>query len=562
MTKQGLRAAVLGLLGLLAAKPVLAQSYEIPWWTVDGGGVTFATGGPYSLGATAGQHDASGALAGGTFSLVGGFWAGGGVMLADLATTKTDGQATAVPGLPITYTIVATNVGPSSASGATVTDVVPTAILGATWTCVGAGGGTCTASGSGSINDTVILPMGATVTYTLTGTLAASAAGSLANTAAVASPAGVTDPVPGNNSATDTDVLTPQTDLSMAKTDGQTTAAPGQPVTYTVTAANVGPSDAVGTTVTDVVPAILLGAHWTCVASAGSTCAASGSGSINDTVHLLVGGTATYTLTGTVDPLATGTLVNTAGVATGPAATDPDPSNNTATDSDTLEPRALAELVHGTSIVLDLASAGAAADVDRFRIRQQPYASYEVVIDEASGDLGSSGPTLERVAGDGATVVQLSQPVGVGFSRSLRWSNTTGTAIDDQTVRVRSAGCTTDCGADDTYRIRAYETTATVPRFNNAGTQLTVLLLQNPGAETITGTVYFWTVAGTLAGQQGFTLPPRQLLVLNTGTVVPGVGGSMSVVHDGPYDALVGKTVALEPATGFSFDSPLSSRPR
>jgi hypothetical protein len=333
-------------------------------------------------------------------------------------------------------------------------------------------------------------------------------------------------------------------------------------VTYTVTAVNVGPSDAVGATVTDAVPAILLGAHWTCVASAGSTCAASGTGSINDTVHLLVGGTATYTLTGTVDPLATGTLVNTAGVAAGPAATDPDPANNTATDTDTLEPRALAELVHGTSIVLDLASAGAAADVDRFRIRQQPYASYEVVIDEASGDLGSSGPTLERVAGDGATVVQLSQPVGVGFSRSLRWSNTTGTAIDDQTVRVRSAGCTTDCGADDTYRIRAYETTATVPRFNNAGTQLTVLLLQNPGAETITGTVYFWNVAGTLAGQQGFSLPPRQLLVLNTGTVVPGVGGSMSVVHDGPYDALVGKTVALEPATGFSFDSPLSSRPR
>ena len=127
---------------------------------------------------------------------------------------------------------------------------------------------------------------------------------------------------------------------------------------------------------------------------------------------------------------------------------------------------------------------------------------------------------------------------------------------------MRSAGCTTDCGADDTYRIRAYETTATVPRFTNAGTQLTVLLLQNPGSETIAGTVYFWNPAGTLVGEQPFTLVPRQLLPLNTATVAPGTGGSLTVVHDGPYDSLVGKTVALEPATGFSFDSVLSSRPR
>jgi len=562
MTKHGLRIAVLGLLGLVAARPALAQTYDLSWWTVDGGGVTFATGGPYSLGATAGQHDASGALVGGSFSLAGGFWAGGALLLTDVGITKTDGQPSAVAGLPVTYTIAVGNAGPNGASGAMVADTVPAAIVGASWTCVGAGGGTCTASGSGNINDSVNLPVGGTVTYTLTGTLSAAATGSLSNTGSVAAPSGATDPAPGNNSATDVDTIAVQTDLSMAKTDGQATAIPGHPVTYTITAMNIGPSDAVTATVTDTVPAMLLGATWTCVASGGSTCTASGSGSINDTVDLLVGGTATYTLTATVDPLATGNLVNTASLAPGAGATDPAPANNSATDTDALTPRALAELSHGSAYVLDLASSGAAAHVDLFRIRQQPYASYEVIVDEASGDLGSSGPLLERVAGDGATIVQASQPAGVGFARSLRWTNTAGTAIDNQTVRVRSAGCTTDCGADDTYRIRAYETTGTIPRFNNAGTQITVLLLQNPGSEPIAGTVYFWNTAGTLAGQQAFTLVPRQLLVLNTAAVAPGVGGSMSVVHQGPYDALVGKTVALEPATGFSFDSPLLSRPR
>ena len=200
--------------------------------------------------------------------------------------------------------------------------------------------------------------------------------------------------------------------------------------------------------------------------------------------------------------------------------------------------------------------------MDVFRLRQQPLASYEVVVDEASGDLGSSGPTLERVAGDGATIVQSSQATGVGFARSLRWMNTTTNTIDDETVRVRSAGCDTDCGADDTYRIRAYETTTSIPRFNNFGTQTTILLLQNPTKDPIAGTVYFWDTSGALVGQQPFMLTPRQLLVLDTATVVPGVGGAISLVHDGPYDALVGKTVALEPATGFSFDSPLASRPR
>ena len=80
--------------------------------------------------------------------------------VADLAITKTDGVTTAVPGGSVTYTITASNAGPDPATGGTVADTFP-AVLTCTWTCVGAGGGTCTASGSGNINDTVNLPVGA-----------------------------------------------------------------------------------------------------------------------------------------------------------------------------------------------------------------------------------------------------------------------------------------------------------------------------------------------------------------------------------------------------------------
>ena len=53
-----------------------ANSYDLSWWTVDGGGDTFGTGGTYTLGGTIGQPDASAELTGGSYALLGGFWGG------------------------------------------------------------------------------------------------------------------------------------------------------------------------------------------------------------------------------------------------------------------------------------------------------------------------------------------------------------------------------------------------------------------------------------------------------------------------------------------------------
>jgi hypothetical protein len=49
--------------------------YEVSWYTIDGGGAMFITGGAYSLGGTIGQSDA-GALSSGSYALNGGFWGG------------------------------------------------------------------------------------------------------------------------------------------------------------------------------------------------------------------------------------------------------------------------------------------------------------------------------------------------------------------------------------------------------------------------------------------------------------------------------------------------------
>ncbi len=260
---------------------------------------------------------------------------------ADLSITKTNATATSVPGAGVTYTIAVTNAGPSTAVGATVADSLSAALTSATWTCSATAGASCSnPSGSGSINELVTIAPAATVTFVVTATVASTATGQLTNTATVTAPGGTTDPVPANNSATDTDDLTPRADITMTKTDGVVSAIPGAPTTYTIVATNSGPSAVAGAVVTDVLPASLIGANWTCTASAGSTCATAGSGNISELVNLAVGGTAVFTLDATITAGATGTVVNSASVAPPSGVIDPTPADNSATDTTSLTPQA------------------------------------------------------------------------------------------------------------------------------------------------------------------------------------------------------------------------------
>lgn len=68
--------SALTLLACVVA-PAFGQGLEIDWFSVDGGGITFASGAGLELGATIGQHDATTTLAGSGFELTGGFWAVG-----------------------------------------------------------------------------------------------------------------------------------------------------------------------------------------------------------------------------------------------------------------------------------------------------------------------------------------------------------------------------------------------------------------------------------------------------------------------------------------------------
>jgi hypothetical protein len=221
------------------------------------------------------------------------------------------------------------------------------------------------------------------------------------------------------------------------------------------------------------------------------------------------------------------------------------------------------EVSHGLSVTADLAAPGPVADQDLYHVAQAPFASYEAVLDAISGD-AAPGARVQRVAADGSTVLQPGAIIGTGTAVSLRFQNRLAAPVSNQYLRVAGASCGTACGPDDTYRLRFYETTGVIPRFNNSGSQVTVLLLQNPTAATIDANVDFWDANGARLATQSASVPPHGLFALNTSTVaaLASTSGTITVSHDGAYGALVGKAVALEPATGFSFDSPMTTKPR
>ncbi|MBP8297114.1 MAG: DUF11 domain-containing protein, partial [Burkholderiales bacterium] len=130
------------------------------------------------------------------------------------------------------------------------------------------------------------------------------------------------------------------TDLALTKTDGAGTYTPGNAISYTLVVSNAGPGNATGASVADTVPANITGVTANCVASGTASCGtnASAGNAVSFTgvnINAGAGNFLTITISGTVNPAATGNLVNTATVTAGAGQTDPTPGNDSATDTDT-----------------------------------------------------------------------------------------------------------------------------------------------------------------------------------------------------------------------------------
>lgn len=157
---------------------------------------------------------------------------------ADLAVTKTDNVSYVTRGTAgVSYTIVVTNNGANTVSGATLADTLPGAArfvvstAAGAWSCTASAGSSCTANASTSNTSRtglMTLLSGGTATFTLTGNVPGTAPlGASTNTASVAVPAGMLDTNPADNAASDTDTITLVAPVSFTAEAGVASFTPG-----------------------------------------------------------------------------------------------------------------------------------------------------------------------------------------------------------------------------------------------------------------------------------------------------------------------------------------------
>ncbi|WP_316803142.1 gliding motility-associated C-terminal domain-containing protein [Pedobacter nototheniae] len=233
--------------------------------------------------------------------------------LTNLTIAKS-APATLSAGQPIVYVIEVGNNGPSNAAAAVITDNIPANILNPAWVATVSGGALVTANGTGSGNALSLtgnIPAGGKIYVTINGTLASNATGTVSNTATV------TPSEPGNNPVTSNPAVTTvkQTPNLLLTKSAPTVSFGGSSITYALKLSNAGPSDALGTTLTDAVPGNVQNVSWISTATNGATLLSGNTGSGNNvslTANIPANGNIDVVISGTINPLFKNTLVNTA----------------------------------------------------------------------------------------------------------------------------------------------------------------------------------------------------------------------------------------------------------
>lgn len=220
----------------------------------------------------------------------------------DLVLTKDVDKGAVSPLERLTYTVTVTNDGPATAYDVEFLDELP---AGVTYVSHSANksGVRLTHSGgrvTGSLGD---MAPGDVIVVTVLADVKASATGILHNDAEVSAP---NEENTTNNRDDAENPVVPKIDLSITKTDTKDPVEPGESFSYTLTIKNNGPSDATGVVVKDLLPDV--GVSFT---SASLTPVnINGRELLFDLGNMANGATKTITVTVTVAPTFTGTLLN------------------------------------------------------------------------------------------------------------------------------------------------------------------------------------------------------------------------------------------------------------
>ncbi|MBI3463724.1 MAG: DUF11 domain-containing protein, partial [Planctomycetes bacterium] len=247
---------------------------------------------------------------------------------ADLAISQSDSPDPVIAGQNVIYTVTVRNDGPSEATNVSLSDSLP---AGVSRVSINAGAAACS-SLAGTVSCAIgTLAPGSGTTLTITVTVVPATLGTLTNS--LSAVAVETDPSSANNSATQDTNTVARASLRVSTADGETTITAGAAAmhTYTITVTNAGPSDAAGVTLSDTWPSGLK--QGTITPPVGASCTTSTGKNFTCDLGTLASGTSkTVTVSYTV-PITTLPGLQTNLVTVSSVTSDPDSSDNAASDT-------------------------------------------------------------------------------------------------------------------------------------------------------------------------------------------------------------------------------------
>ncbi len=188
--------------------------------------------------------------------------------VADLSIVKAANEATTTPGGDLAYTFTVRNGGPDAATGIEVTDVLPD---GLSWVSGDPG---CGAAGQTVTCSIASLAPGSQTQVSIAVKVSSGATGDIVNAASVEGD--LPDSDPSNNRDENVTPVVGEADVAIEKTVDDPSPFPGDQITFTLTAENLGTAVAGNVVITDTLPSGLsfVSADAPCTESGGSiTCA-------------------------------------------------------------------------------------------------------------------------------------------------------------------------------------------------------------------------------------------------------------------------------------------------
>ena len=247
---------------------------------------------------------------------------------ADLSLVKTASPDPVEAGTPLTYTLVVSNAGPSTAVDVTVGDALPVGFTADSISFVS----TSTTTPAATPSDCTLpcpvgdLAVGDTATVTIVGTVSASFDDLDPNIGSVSSATPDSDPTDNGDQADP--VVDERAEVSVSKRATPAVLVPGETARYTIDVTNAGPSDARDVVVSDDLPSALTPVS---VSSSIGDCSAG----FPCTLGTVAAGT-TETVTVVVfvpSDLSDPSVSNTASVASSTVDTDPTDDASTTTNA-------------------------------------------------------------------------------------------------------------------------------------------------------------------------------------------------------------------------------------